>query len=93
MASAKAGKKKELAVIIKGDVHGSVEAIAGSLKKIEDENLHLAELQKDQKMLKEEVDEEDVAEVVSRSPGRIGAAAASAKHHTLPTSATGTASS
>ena len=38
MAQAKAGKKKELAVIIKGDVHGSVEAIAGSLAKIEEDN-------------------------------------------------------
>ncbi|HEY8191936.1 MAG TPA: translation initiation factor IF-2 [Alphaproteobacteria bacterium] len=42
MAQAKAGKKKELAVIIKCDVHGSVEAIAGSLKKIEDENEEIA---------------------------------------------------
>lgn len=38
-------------------------------KKIEEENAHLAELQKDQKMLKEEVDEEDVAEVVSKWTG------------------------
>ncbi len=38
MAQAQAGKKKELAVLIKGDVHGSVEAIIGSLKKIEQEN-------------------------------------------------------
>lgn len=38
MAAAKAGKKKELAVLIKADVHGSVEAIAGSLRKIEEEN-------------------------------------------------------
>jgi translation initiation factor IF-2 len=42
MAQAKAGKKKELAVIIKADVHGSVEAISGSLKKIEDENEEIA---------------------------------------------------
>jgi ATP-dependent Clp protease ATP-binding subunit ClpB len=38
-------------------------------KNIEVENTHLAELQKDQKMLKEEVDEEDVAEVVSKWTG------------------------
>jgi translation initiation factor IF-2 len=38
MAKTKEGEKKQLAVIIKGDVHGSVEAIIGSLKKIEDEN-------------------------------------------------------
>ncbi|MDO8736656.1 MAG: ATP-dependent chaperone ClpB [Thermoleophilia bacterium] len=38
-------------------------------KKIEEENAHLEELQKDQKMLKEEVDEEDVAEVVSKWTG------------------------
>ena len=38
-------------------------------KKIEEENTHLTELQKDQKMLKEEVDEEDVAEVVSKWTG------------------------
>ena len=42
MARAKAGKKKELAVLIKADVHGSVEAIVGSLKKIEQENDEIA---------------------------------------------------
>ena len=31
-------KKKELAVVIRGDVHGSVEAIIGSLRKIEQES-------------------------------------------------------
>ncbi|MCZ7396345.1 MAG: ATP-dependent chaperone ClpB [Candidatus Methanoperedens sp.] len=35
-------------------------------KQLEEENKKLVELQKDQKMLKEEVDEEDIAEVVSR---------------------------
>ena len=34
--------KKELAVVIKGDVHGSVEAIIGSLRKIEQENPEVA---------------------------------------------------
>ncbi len=38
-------------------------------KEIAAENEHLAELQKDTKMLKEEVDEEDVAEVVSKWTG------------------------
>ena len=38
-------------------------------KKIEEENARLAELQKNLKMLKEEVDEEDVAEVVSKWTG------------------------
>ncbi len=35
-------------------------------KRLEEENKKLVELQKDQKMLKEEVDEEDIAEVVSK---------------------------
>ena len=35
-------------------------------KELEDKNRRLLELQKDQKMLKEEVDEEDIAEVVSK---------------------------
>jgi ATP-dependent Clp protease ATP-binding subunit ClpB len=35
-------------------------------KQLDEENKKLIELQKDQKMLKEEVDEEDIAEVVSR---------------------------
>ncbi len=38
LAAARAGQKKELAIIVKADVHGSVEAIIGSLKKLEDEN-------------------------------------------------------
>jgi ATP-dependent Clp protease ATP-binding subunit ClpB len=38
-------------------------------KELEKENKHLAELQKEQKMLKEEVDEEDIAEVVSKWTG------------------------
>ncbi|MHB8859592.1 MAG: ATP-dependent chaperone ClpB [Thermoleophilia bacterium] len=38
-------------------------------KRIDEENAHLAELQKDLKMLKEEVDEEDVAEVVGKWTG------------------------
>ncbi len=38
LAAAREGAKKFLGVVIKGDVHGSVEAIIGSLRKIEDEN-------------------------------------------------------
>jgi translation initiation factor IF-2 len=38
LAHAREGAKKQLPVVIKGDVHGSVEAIIGSLRKIEDEN-------------------------------------------------------
>ncbi len=38
-------------------------------KKLEEENKHLEELQKDQSMLKEEVDDEDVAEVVAKWTG------------------------
>ncbi|NBX67013.1 MAG: translation initiation factor IF-2 [Proteobacteria bacterium] len=40
-AQAKEGGKTTLPVIIKGDVHGSVEAIAGSLRKIGDDNAEL----------------------------------------------------
>jgi len=39
--------------------------LPGLQKQLETENAKLVELQKDQKMLKEEVDEEDIAEVVS----------------------------
>ncbi|MHB8842533.1 MAG: ATP-dependent Clp protease ATP-binding subunit, partial [Candidatus Aquicultor sp.] len=38
-------------------------------KELDEENSRLLELQKDQKMLKEEVDEEDIAEVVSKWTG------------------------
>jgi len=43
--------------------------LAGLAKDLERENAKLAEVQKSQKFLKEEVDEEDVAEVVSRWTG------------------------
>ncbi len=39
--AAGAGKIKELPLIIKGDVHGSIEAIAGSLNKIESDEVKL----------------------------------------------------
>ncbi|MCI0495772.1 AAA family ATPase, partial [candidate division KSB1 bacterium] len=38
-------------------------------KKLENDNARLIDLQKDRKMLKEEVDEEDIAEIVSRWTG------------------------
>jgi translation initiation factor IF-2 len=38
IAARATGEKTALPVIIKGDVHGSVEAIAGSFRKMEDEN-------------------------------------------------------
>lgn len=38
LAASKEAEKQTLAVLIKADVHGSVEAIAGSLRKIEEEN-------------------------------------------------------
>ena len=32
-----AGEKKELAIVVKGDVHGSIEAIVGALSKLNDD--------------------------------------------------------
>ena len=56
-----------------GDLGKAAEIRYGSLvetqRQIEEENDRLAELQKDRKMLKEEVDEEDVAEVVAKWTG------------------------
>ncbi|MFH0903639.1 MAG: AAA family ATPase, partial [Methanobacteriota archaeon] len=53
-----------------GDLEKASELRYGVLinlqKQIDEENKKLIELQKDQKMLKEEVDEEDIAEVISR---------------------------
>jgi ATP-dependent Clp protease ATP-binding subunit ClpB len=55
---------------LEGDLEKASELRYGVLinlqKQIDEENKKLIELQKDQKMLKEEVDEEDIAEVVSR---------------------------
>lgn len=57
----------------RGDYNKAAELRYGVLlelkKQLDEQNQHLAELQKDQKMLKEEVDEEDVAEVVSKWTG------------------------
>ena len=56
-----------------GDLNKAAELRYGTLPKLEKElaagSAHLAELQKDQQMLKEEVDAEDIAEVVSRWTG------------------------
>jgi ATP-dependent Clp protease ATP-binding subunit ClpB len=56
-----------------GDLNRAAELRYGTLtqlqKELEDANAKLAELQKNQKMLKEEVDAEDVAEVVAKWTG------------------------
>ncbi len=56
-----------------GDLGKAAEIRYGTLvdarKRLEQENARLAELQQDRKMLKEEVDEEDVAEVVAKWTG------------------------
>jgi len=56
-----------------GDLERAAELRYGRLRELESElhdaNAHLAQLQEDRKFLKEEVDEEDVAEVVSRWTG------------------------
>jgi len=57
----------------RGDLNRAAELRYGTLtqlqKELEQANLQLAELQKNQKMLKEEVDAEDVAEVVAKWTG------------------------
>jgi ATP-dependent Clp protease ATP-binding subunit ClpB len=58
----------------KAEVEGNLEraselrygVLIGLQKQLDEENKKLVNLQKDQKMLKEEVDEEDIAEVVSK---------------------------
>jgi ATP-dependent Clp protease ATP-binding subunit ClpB len=66
-------KNEEQIAEREGDLGKAAEIRYGSLvdaqKQLEEENRKLAELQKDRKMLKEEVDEEDVAEVVARWTG------------------------
>ncbi len=42
LAAARTGAKKELGILVKADVHGSVEAIIGSLRKLEEENDEIA---------------------------------------------------
>ncbi|NOY78444.1 MAG: ATP-dependent chaperone ClpB [Calditrichaeota bacterium] len=56
-----------------GDLSRAAELKYGTLvelqKQLEEENKRLQDIQKDRKMLKEEVDEEDIAEIVSRWTG------------------------
>jgi ATP-dependent Clp protease ATP-binding subunit ClpB len=66
-------KNEEQIAEREGDLGKAAEIRYGSLvdaqNQLEEENRKLAELQQDRKMLKEEVDEEDVAEVVARWTG------------------------
>jgi ATP-dependent Clp protease ATP-binding subunit ClpB len=66
-------KNEEQIAEREGDLGKAAEIRYGSLvdaqNQLEEENRKLAELQRDRKMLKEEVDEEDVAEVVARWTG------------------------
>ena len=66
-------KKDEQRAERTGDLEKVAQIRYGTLielqNKIEDENKKLAALQKDQKMLKEEVDAEDIAEVVAKWTG------------------------
>ena len=63
-------KTEEVRAERNGDLKRTSEIRYGVLpeleKKLQAEKGHLAELQRDKKMLKEEVDEEDIAEIVSR---------------------------
>lgn len=66
-------KTEELNAQREGDLARAAEIRYGKLvelnKEMEEEHANLAHLQKDEKMLKEEVDEEDVAEVVANWTG------------------------
>lgn len=66
-------KLEEQAAERNGDLNAAAEIRYGKIpqlqKEMEEENKKLANLQKDKKMLKEEVDEEDIAEVVSKWTG------------------------
>jgi len=65
--------QEEIAAERSGDLGKAAELKHGTIpnlqRQLEDMDRKLAELQKDRKMLKEEVDEEDVAEVVSKWTG------------------------
>ena len=79
MAMAKVKEEAEAARLAiedakrRGDLERASQLQYGTLieleRKLESENARLAELQKDQRMLKEEVDEEDVAETVAKWTG------------------------
>ena len=66
-------RAEEQAAERQGDLGKAAEIRYGRMleltRKLEEQNTRLAELQADQKMLKEEVDEEDIAEVVSKWTG------------------------
>lgn len=66
-------KIQEEAAIRQGDYNRASQLRYGTttelLRKLEEENRKLAEIQKEKKMLKEEVDEEDIAEVVAKWTG------------------------
>ncbi len=66
-------KTEELSAQREGNLARAAEIRYGKLvelnKKLDQENTRLADIQKDNKMLKEEVDEEDVAEVVANWTG------------------------
>lgn len=68
-----AAKQDQQAAERNGDLARAAELRYGTLlsleKKLEEQNAKLEELQKSQKMLKEEVDEDDIAEVVSKWTG------------------------
>ncbi len=72
-AKAEQAKNEELAAERSGDLGKAAELRHGVIPKLEQElqeqTARLAELQKNKKMLKEEVDEEDIAEVVSKWTG------------------------
>ncbi|HVQ76122.1 MAG TPA: ATP-dependent chaperone ClpB, partial [Candidatus Binatia bacterium] len=57
----------------RGDLQKAAELRYGTLReietRIENQNAHLAEVQRDRRMLKEEVDEEDIAETVAKWTG------------------------
>ncbi len=66
-------KQEEQTAEREGDLEKAAEIRYGTLveaeRRLEEENARLADLQKDRKMLKEEVDEEDIADVVAKWTG------------------------
>lgn len=68
-----ATKTEEQQAELRGDLDRAAELRFGIrpalLKKLEEQNKNLSDIQKNHKMLKEEVDEEDIAEIVSKWTG------------------------
>ncbi len=68
-----ATKREEQQAELRGDLDKAAELRFGIrpalLKELDEHNRKLSEIQKEQKMLKEEVDEEDIAEIVSKWTG------------------------